>query len=469
MRRQEILFILLVVFLPQHIKAQPNLWKFIQADSAHTIIRPLNINNKLFTIPEELKCEPSRHHYIIKNHQLYLQVDGSGKIYQIDSANAVPRRIDKTCYEGYNFYAYNFQWNDTLYSLSGWGFWKYDGGLRYFDESRKEWFIIPLNKKVLFAESLNAHVWHDAFQNKIYVLYWMDEDSYIQKHLNQEDSLYVQCFDLQKMEWWESPKVFLAKSPKTNLKTIGKIIHTPIGLLIESTKGIQIFDFTHNKIYQLSDKKAAALYSVMNQNYDGFYIQRKERSYIYSPKLDSLFPISITRADLASTWMTMYENKNQDKMLQVPKEITTFAFFILLSFTIYLFILNRKLRKLRTTKTIKYLEKDASNVNQSVGFEFNLTPQELAVFRLLVDNSLQEKSTSINEINRVLGTKNKEIAIQKNIRSEVLKSLNERFQVYSSTSDSLVERERADFDKRIYLYKINPAYLFKFKTKNVKS
>lgn len=250
-----------------------------------------------------------------------------------------------------------------------------------------------------------------------------------------------------------------------NLKTIGKILHTPIGLLIEGVKGVQLFDFIQNRIYQLSDKKAAALYSVMNQNQDGFYIQRKDRSYIYSPKLDSLIPISITKDDLSSTWVPMYENKDQVKMLRVPKEVTYAAFIVLLGIAIYLFTQNRKLRKSRTKKTITPVEKDATSLNQPVGFEFNLTPQELAVFRLLVDNSLQEKPTSINEINRVLGTKNKDIAIQKNIRSEVLQSLNERFQVYSSTNDSLVERERADFDKRIYLYKINPAYLFKFKNR----
>lgn len=213
MKLREIFFILLVTFLTQNGIAQPNLWKFIQADSAHTIIRPLDINNKLFTIPEELRCEQSRHHYIVKNRKLYLQVEGSGKLYQIDSTNATPRRIDNTCYEGYNFYAHNFQWNDTLYSLSGWGFWKYDGGLRYFDESRKEWFAIPINKKILFAESLNALVWQDVIQNKIYILYRTDEDSYIKNHLNHEDSLYIQCFDLQKMEWRESSKVFLLKTP----------------------------------------------------------------------------------------------------------------------------------------------------------------------------------------------------------------------------------------------------------------
>ena len=135
---------------------------------------------------------------------------------------------------------------------------------------------------------------------------------------------------------------------------------------------------------------------------------------------------------------------------------------ILISTLLYKY---RKLLKSSKGVIIQENQGEPIQFNRSLSFEENLTSQELAVFELLIDNSSNNKLTSIDEINRVLGTKNKDIAVQKNIRSEVLQSLNERFQIYSTTSDLLVERERAEFDKRIYLYKINAAYLFKFKSK----
>lgn len=125
--------------------------------------------------------------------------------------------------------------------------------------------------------------------------------------------------------------------------------------------------------------------------------------------------------------------------------------------------LRRRLHKLRHKLTDRPADEKNGSIDKSVPFQNSLTPQEKAAFDILLSNSLKQEFTSIDELNRILGTKNKDAAIQKNIRAEVLLKLNEKFQVYAATNDLLVERERTDFDKRVYHYRINQQYLNRLK------
>ena len=84
-------------------------------------------------------------------------------------------------------------------------------------------------------------------------------------------------------------------------------------------------------------------------------------------------------------------------------------------------------------------------------------------FAILVEYSKQGVPTSIDQINRALGVKNKEVTIQNKLRSDTLQMINKKFMVFASTSDTLVEREKTALDKRVYQYKINERYLNKIK------
>jgi hypothetical protein len=64
-----------------------------------------------------------------------------------------------------------------------------------------------------------------------------------------------------------------------------------------------------------------------------------------------------------------------------------------------------------------------------------------------------------------LGTEKKEFKIQNNIRSEVIMNINKKFKLFSNINDDLIERERAELDKRFMEYNINKLYLKKISTK----
>jgi hypothetical protein len=460
--------ILLLAFLStliSNVTAQRKLIRFLGADTSYTFIKGVQPQNKLIALPQELNCETGKHHYMVSKGQLFVQVDGSGKLFKVDSTNLSPFRLDKTCYEGYNFSAYNIYWKGRFYSISGWGFWRYDGGIRCFDETSKEWSIIPTNKRVPIAHLFNSIGWLDNNDEKFYVVYGKDEDSYIKNHEKHYDSIFVQCLDLNTMNWWNEPKRILLKNPLVTINSNRKIIPTHMGLLIEALNKFQLYDFKNNKAYTLSDDKAAAIAALTTRHSDGFFIQRNDGCYLYDTQKDSIIQLPINKNAFLKQTETIYDNSPKITINDRKTIIVGFTITLLIAMVLGLLYTNRKLRIKISSKNLTTSPNQTLSFNRSLSFEENLTLQELAVFELLVDNSIQNKLTSIDEINRALGTKNKDVSVQKNIRSEVLQSLNERFQIFSATSDSLVERERAEFDKRIYLYKINSAYLFKFKTK----
>jgi Mn-dependent DtxR family transcriptional regulator len=96
-------------------------------------------------------------------------------------------------------------------------------------------------------------------------------------------------------------------------------------------------------------------------------------------------------------------------------------------------------------------------------FTDNLTEAEKSVIDILYEFSKKGEPTSIDQINRALGVKNKEVTIQNKLRSDTLQMINKKFMVFASTSDILVEREKTALDKRVYQYKLNERYLNKIK------
>lgn len=97
--------------------------------------------------------------------------DGTGQVYQcIVKPDSIEfRRMDHTHYGGYNFGAYVFVHRDTLFSFGGYGFWKYNGLLRFYDERSGGWEIKPLQKEIPAHSLLNSiGQWIDQQEGSLY-------------------------------------------------------------------------------------------------------------------------------------------------------------------------------------------------------------------------------------------------------------------------------------------------------------
>ncbi len=76
---------------------------------------------------------------------------------------------------------------------------------------------------------------------------------------------------------------------------------------------------------------------------------------------------------------------------------------------------------------------------------------ELDLISLLISNSkTQNRYTSVDELNHLLGMTNKTTEMQKRKRSDTLRSINEKFALVSKKEDAiLIKRKKADTDGRL--------------------
>jgi hypothetical protein len=77
----------------------------------------------------------------IKGHFFFV-IAGTGQVYEFDPVKRILSRVDQTYYRGYNFGAFQFSHNDTLFSFGGIGFWHYNNVQTFFDLQTKEWEMV---------------------------------------------------------------------------------------------------------------------------------------------------------------------------------------------------------------------------------------------------------------------------------------------------------------------------------------
>jgi hypothetical protein len=92
----------------------------------------------------------------------------------------------------------------------------------------------------------------------------------------------------------------------------------------------------------------------------------------------------------------------------------------------------------------------------STASPFNATEKE--VILLCLHRSEAGGHVDLEEINHVLGIKNKSKGLQKKVRSEVFNSINNKFRTFSNTSSGLIESVRNKNDKRYFDYFIEPEH-----------
>jgi len=72
----------------------------------------------------------------------------------------------------------------------------------------------------------------------------------------------------------------------------------------------------------------------------------------------------------------------------------------------------------------------------------------------MVEKALLNKTATIPEINYILGVKDKNIGMQKKVRSDIINSINEKYRYQSSNTEPLIQSIRSEEDKRYFEYLI---------------
>ena len=86
------------------------------------------------------------------------------------------------------------------------------------------------------------------------------------------------------------------------------------------------------------------------------------------------------------------------------------------------------------------------------------TDIEQRLLELLKQKSLLNETATPAEINYVLGVKDKNVGLQKKVRSDVINSINEKYKQMTGNEDSLIQSIRNENDKRHLEYFIDPDF-----------
>ena len=372
---------------------------------------------------------------------LYLFISQTGVIYQlegkVDSTYSF-RRIDATININYNIASNNFVWNKNIYSYGGYGFWKLNGHLRAFNFLDREWDIAPTNNEIIS----NGHNWFSKKEGRVYVPFQsiinagiVGPESISGK--KNYDSYYL---DLASKKWVKlgtmhaSAKKLVEESSITN-----SFFTIDSGYIYLNQDEAFYFNFISNKIYKSKN-------SELNQ----FFIRRANSKDIFLYK-DSLFSFSPE----SQSYSTKKLLSASFELLSFPIwgldnnyfYVIAFVVFMLTVFSFSIWLFNRSVDKKLEQSQLKILKSKSTN-QAFVG-------TEVALISLLLRSSKKGMNVEINEINHVLGIKDKNVGLQKKVRSDMINAINEKYQFVTQSELQLISSVRKEDDKRFYEYFIS--------------
>ena len=426
--------------------AQSENSKLIQQLSIENGIQHIQLSNNespLFRFKEGEEATETQEIIPGKNGIMVL-LSGNSKVYEYNQAAGYLERIDQTRYHGHNFGASNILYNDTIYSLGGYGFWQMNGGVRYYNKNSKEWDIIKAGKLVPFANGINSISFFDAKEAKLYVLYHY----YNSEYLNPGPTKYpleIAIFDF-KSKTWNQNQLIVSEGIALDIKDISVVQKLSI-----------LLNFAENLVYKLNSTVTTELIQLKNKHQNNLIYTKGQTLFLYDRAMDSLFsfqfkPSNFEKTNLAIYTIASVSNKNY---IYYIVGLGILVFIIVIIILIYK-IKQTSSKKIHSTEIVKREIKD---------FIVSLDEIEKIVVKEILENARENQNTTTNQLNKLLGTEKKEFKIQNNIRSEVIMNINKKFKLFSNINDDLIERERAELDKRFMEYNINKLYLKKISTK----
>ena len=369
--------------------------------------------------------------------ELYLLISQTGVIYKmVEKQDSVYtfKRIDATININYNIDCNNFIWNKNIYSYGGYGFWKLNGHLRAFNFLDKEWDITPTNIEIIS----NGTNWFDKKEGKLYVPYQVIVNAGIKsaegiKATKINDSYYL---DLATKNWIKLGSLNLNTKKLVVDKITSSVFSLDSGYIYMIEDEAYYFNFINNKIYKSK-----------NPDLNQFFVRRaliqdiflyKDSIYSYSPEQRSYTTRKLSLDNFEALDFPIWGlDDNYFYLL---------AFIVLvlavLGFTIWIF--NRKLnRKLEQSKLKIFKSK---LINQA------FVGTEVALISLLLKSSKKGLNVEIAEINHVLGIKDKNVGLQKKVRSDIMNAINEKYKFITQSDNALINSIRKEDDKRFYEY-----------------
>ncbi len=376
------------------------------------------------------------------NGKIYLFLAQTGFIFQMSEPlgdSVVFRKIDNTININYNIDCTNFIYKDQIYNYGGYGFWSKTGHLRKFNMVDLEWDIQPTNIEVVTAD----YDWFSDKEGRLYVPFQKRENKAIKdlklyKGLFDYTSYYL---DIKTSDWIKigkvSPELIKLIDQKNNY---GSYPHDK-GRLFLINDEAYLFDYVENKIYK-SKRADLNQYFIRNAgDLTVFFYKGKYYKYLSGSQLFKTWDLNMNEFQLLSfpIWGNDYM-----KLIFI---LAIFLVIIIIVLIIWFF--NQRVKKKIEQAQLKVLK--TKTVNQA------FTETETSLIQLLINANGTKQNVEISEINRVLGIKDKNVGLQKKVRSDVINAINDKYVFITQGENNLIGSIRKEDDKRFFEYFIVPS------------
>jgi len=375
------------------------------------------------------------------NGKIYILLFQTGFIFQMSEPqgdSVVFTKIDNTININYNIGCTNFIYKDEIYNYGGYGFWSKFPHVRKYNKVDMEWDIQPTNIEVFSAD----YDWFSPKEGRLYVPFQKIENKALKdpKFTNGVFEYTSYYLDLKTTDWIKlgkaSPELIKLINEKNNYASYPY----DNGRIFVINEKAYLFDYLNNKVYR--SKKADLNQFFIRGALETTAFFYKGKFYKYQPGLQTYktWDFSINDFELMnfSIWGTDY---------------MTLVFVLAICFVIILIVFFVRLFKQSVKKRIENAQLKllkTKTMNQA------FTETEISLIQLLIKANSAKQNVEIAEINRVLGIKDKNVGLQKKVRSDVINAINDKYIFITQSENNLISSVRKEDDKRFYEYFVVP-------------
>ncbi len=386
--------------------------------------------------------------------RLHIFQECTNQVYVVDLTDFQIKRQDDTYYRGDNCKAYRFFRGDVIYSIGGYGFWRTNNHLIFFDKKTKEW------------EAVNSNGQSPKGMYHGFVTYLPEKDEIISfSNYSTDVSMEYGSLNLDQSIYQFS---FFTKT----WKKLGEITHPKFKQILDefSYEDRQHLFYTGKYfVFEPSTNKNGIhqYYFVNPRTLEIFEYNDLELKYARialgasQPQNPSMF----TNGPWLLTVLQNANPKSNDSFIllnfdDIAKNATFiglltdlpwyqtdwfYGIVLVILALVLIYVLKRLVPK-RSNKEINL------SIMQEV--KLDMDPTSLRLLQSILDNQSQG-GLAIEEVNRILEIENLAFDTQRYRRSAMINQVNQTLTLLTGERNSII-RENSEEDRRQKRYKINP-------------
>ena len=403
-----------------------------------------------------------------KKDQLYMLPQGTGRVYQLTGEPGARTwvRIDSTFFTGYNFGFFSFILDDKIYSFGGNGLWHTNGNLRFYNETGHEWEALLLNESIPWAGHTqgNGFLQLDTLRKKMTIRpAGVSENNILKSSRDSMHGQNIYQLDIPSGEWTK-----LGNAKDTGFIMMAQL---PWGLVVNQNT---VLDFENNRLLHFNDalrNKMRGLTLEATRDNLLFLSFAIDSTLYFGNLTDPYDSLVISRAALVDTGIPIYTKEETSAILTTEDTQSIIIFLLVIISLTLAFLYWKKIRPQPMVAAINLPHPEPTAVAQpdnapekSVRFRSTrildlLEERERTLLAYLYEHSVDERLTTIEEINKVIGVVNRSNEIQKRMRSDLIGSINLKLNIITKDKKPVIDKQRSEFDKRSFEYFIQPIHM----------